>query len=186
MPDTAVGDSDLRELNGAHLPATDQLLRELAEVVRDLREHERSGQARPGDIYSGNLHGWMGERMAQVLARLINSEARLTELEATLERYVGKEPTVAEEMAYLNRCLNAVHAVCALAEKQATRWEHPLPLPEWVATVRKAAGGGHEPEDKDAELAEARAKLEIAERRVEELATENEAYERALGLNEAA
>lgn len=37
-----------------------------------------------------------------------------------------------------------------------------------------------------AELTEAQAKLEIAERRNEELATENEAYERALGLNEAA
>src|SRR6185503_274322 len=35
--------------------------------------------------------------------------ARVADLEATLERYVGKEPTVAEEMAYLNRCLNAVH-----------------------------------------------------------------------------
>ncbi|MFD5678402.1 hypothetical protein, partial [Streptomyces sp. NPDC127040] len=63
------------------------------------------------------------------------------DLAARLAKYEGHEPTVAEEMAYLNRCLNAVHAVCSLAEQQATRWEHPLPLPEWVATVRKAAGG---------------------------------------------
>lgn len=60
---------------------------------------------------------------------------------AELAKYVGHEPTVAEEMAYLNRCLNAVHGVCDEAEKQATRWEHPLPVPEWVATVREAASG---------------------------------------------
>jgi hypothetical protein len=37
-----------------------------------------------------------------------------------------------------------------------------------------------------AEVTELRTKLEIAERRVEELATENAALEKALGLNEAA
>ncbi|WP_030292292.1 hypothetical protein [Streptomyces katrae] len=76
--------------------------------------------------------------------------AKVAELEATLERYVGKEPTVREEMAYLNRCLNAVHDVCREAEKQATRWEQPLPVPEWVSTVRSAAAGEREdrPDDK--------------------------------------
>lgn len=69
-------------------------------------------------------------------------DERVTNLEATLERYVGQEPTVAEEMAYLNRCLNTVRDVCDTAEKQATRWEQPLPVPEWVAAVRHAAGGG--------------------------------------------
>jgi uncharacterized protein YceH (UPF0502 family) len=93
--------------------------------------------------------------------------ARVAELEATLERYVGKEPTVAEEMAYLNRCLNAVLEVCREAEKQATRWEHPLPVPEWVATVRQAASGELPPgievdllallADRDREIAELKA-----------------------------
>ncbi|WP_381801007.1 hypothetical protein [Streptomyces niveus] len=67
--------------------------------------------------------------------------ARVTELETELEKYIGKEPTVADEMAYLRRCLNDVRAVCDGAEKGATRWEHPLPVPEWVAVVRKAANG---------------------------------------------
>jgi hypothetical protein len=69
--------------------------------------------------------------------------ARVAELEATLERYVGKEPTVADEMAYLHRCLNAVFEVCRNAEKQAIRWENPLPVPEWVSDVRSAAAGEH-------------------------------------------
>lgn len=162
--------TEIQRANGAHLPASDRLISELADVVRDLRQHERSGQARPGDLYSGNLHGWMGERMAQVLTRLITSESELAEtrikleiaerqarerdervanLEATLERYVGSEPTVAEEMAYLNRCLNTVLEVCAAAERQATRWELPLPVPEWVAAVRHAASGGVMVEDFD-------------------------------------
>lgn len=69
------------------------------------------------------------------------STNRIAELEAELERYVGKEPTIADEMAYLRRCLNAVYEVCDQAEKQATRWEQPLPVPEWVGVVRQAADG---------------------------------------------
>ena len=73
--------------------------------------------------------------------RADNAEARVTELERELKKYVGAEPTIAEEMAYLGRCLDAVYAVCDQTEKQATRWEHPLPVPEWVVEVRKAADG---------------------------------------------
>lgn len=67
--------------------------------------------------------------------------------------------TIADEMAYLNRCLAAVDAVCTAAEKQATRWEQPLPVPEWVAVVRQAAGGEHPVEDEVAAL-----KVLLAER----------------------
>ena len=65
----------------------------------------------------------------------------IARLQAELKKYVGAEPTIADEMAYLNRCLDAVYAVCDQTEKQATRWEHPLPVPEWIAEVRKAADG---------------------------------------------
>ena len=116
--------------------------------------------------WGGNLAMWIADArddipqllalVTQLRAELTESNAKLeiaegqtrerdervTNLEATLERYVGKEPTVAEEMAYLNRCLNTVHDVCDAAEKQATRWEQPLPVPEWVAAVRHAASGG--------------------------------------------
>lgn len=70
---------------------------------------------------------------------LENETARLN---AELKKYVGQEPTRDEEMAYLSRRLDAVLAVCDQAEKQATRWENSLPVPEWVETVRKAVEGG--------------------------------------------
>lgn len=35
-------------------------------------------------------------------------------------------------------CLTSIAALCDAAEKQATRWEHPLPVPEWVDAVRQA------------------------------------------------
>jgi hypothetical protein len=71
--------------------------------------------------------------------------ARVTELEAERAKYVGVEPTIAEEMAYLSRCLDAVHEACDRAVRQATRWEQPLPIPGWVDTVRAAADGATEP-----------------------------------------
>lgn len=76
------------------------------------------------------------------------AQARIAELEAELAKYVGKEPTIADEMAYLRRCLNAVREVCEQAEKQATRREQPLPVPEWVTTIRQAADG-ERPENPD-------------------------------------
>ncbi|WP_129293169.1 hypothetical protein [Streptomyces lydicus] len=68
--------------------------------------------------------------------------AELARLRAELERYVGAEPTVAEEMQYLNRCLDAVHDVLDEARRGAERWETPLPVPEWVTVVARAANGG--------------------------------------------
>ncbi|MGW1154542.1 hypothetical protein ACWD45_25060 [Streptomyces rubiginosohelvolus] len=71
----------------------------------------------------------------------VTLEQENAQLEAQLEKYVGKEPTVRDEMAYLQRCLNSVLEVCDQAATQATRWENPLPVPEWAIAVRKAATG---------------------------------------------
>lgn len=60
---------------------------------------------------------------------------------AQLERYVGTEPTVAEEMSYLSSCLDAVRAVCDQARQAARRGDQPMPVPEWVAAVEQAANG---------------------------------------------
>ncbi|MFE6903836.1 hypothetical protein ACFVFJ_44645 [Streptomyces sp. NPDC057717] len=68
-------------------------------------------------------------------------DAELAAVRAELAKYVGKEPTIAEEMEHLGRCLNAVYDLCDKAEKQAGRWEHPLPVPAWVEQVRAAADG---------------------------------------------
>lgn len=82
-----------------------------------------------------------GEKRRPLFDKVGEQQARITELEAELVKYVNTEPTIVDEMAYLHRCLNAVHEVCDQAEKQATRWEQPLPVPEWVAVVREAADG---------------------------------------------
>lgn len=50
-------------------------------------------------------------------------------------------PAVFPEKVDLQPRLDSVLALCDDAEKQATRWEHPLPVPEWVGQVRKAAEG---------------------------------------------
>ncbi|MDP5310469.1 hypothetical protein [Streptomyces poriferorum] len=90
-----------------------------------------------------------GEKRRPLVDKVGEQQARITELEAELAKYVGNEPTIADEMAYLRRCLNAVHDVCDQAEKQATRWEQPLPVPDWVAIVREAADGVREDDPDD-------------------------------------
>ena len=112
--------ADANQLTGEDVPAL------LAEVHR-----LRAELARAQENYTAYRIGAEGAK--QMLAN------RVTELETDLKRYVGAEPTIAEQMAYLSRCFLAVHQVCDEAEQQATRWEHPLPVPEWVATVRAAA-----------------------------------------------
>jgi hypothetical protein len=98
---------------------------------RLIGEVEAAGQAR--------LHAENETRIASREAETLR--ARVTELEAEQAKYVGAEPTIAEEMAYLSRCLDTVLDLCTKAEQQATRWEQPLPVPDWVTEVRKAAEG---------------------------------------------
>ncbi|MER5843266.1 hypothetical protein ABT099_23800 [Streptomyces prasinus] len=88
-----------------------------------------------------NAETVLEEDVPALLAELAAVRAERDQAQAELTKYVGKEPTVAEEMAYLNRCLNAVYDLCDEAKRQATRWENPLPVPEWVAAVEKAADG---------------------------------------------
>ncbi|MFI9079171.1 hypothetical protein ACIGW8_22325 [Streptomyces sioyaensis] len=60
-------------LGGAQSARTDFLLR-LGHTVQDCRTHEHGlGE----DLFCGNLYGWMGERMALVLRRLLDAEAEL-------------------------------------------------------------------------------------------------------------
>ncbi|KOT47127.1 MULTISPECIES: hypothetical protein [Streptomyces] len=108
----------------------DFLLR-LGHTVKDCRTHDHGASE---DLFCGNLHGWMGERMALVVRRLLDAEAEL-------EKYISREPTVAEEMQHLRRCLNSVYDLCDKARWDAERWENSLPLPEWVKAVEQAADG---------------------------------------------
>lgn len=84
---------------------------------------------------------WLVAELTEARTKLEIAERRNEELAERLAKYEGHEPTVDEELAYLNRCLNAVQDVCDKAESNATRWEQPLPVPEWVTVVRAAATG---------------------------------------------
>jgi hypothetical protein len=59
-------------------------------------------------------------------------------LRAELAKYVGYEPTVAEEMAELKRGFFAAHEVCDAAARDAGRGTN---VPRWVAAVRAALDG---------------------------------------------
>lgn len=70
---------------------------------------------------------------AAVVARMRDT------LVGELAKYVGAEPTIAEEMAYLSECLNAVHDLCTRA--QAFADQDGRSVPEWIEQVRGAASG---------------------------------------------
>jgi hypothetical protein len=93
--------------------------------------------------YIATCTNWSLDAIAarELLAELAAVRAERDKARTELSKYVGKEPTIAEEMDYISRCLNAVHDVCDAAEKQATRRERPLPVPKWVEQVRAAASG---------------------------------------------
>ncbi|MGX1116344.1 hypothetical protein RKD37_001707 [Streptomyces ambofaciens] len=67
-------------------PATDSLIAGMAKAIRDRREHEHPAWE---DLYCLNLVSWMGERMGPVLRRLLDAEARVTELEAAQQPAEG-------------------------------------------------------------------------------------------------
>ncbi|MEU6340226.1 hypothetical protein ABZ883_04655 [Streptomyces sp. NPDC046977] len=71
-------------LIGDAQPTTNALLVRIAESVRDRREHDHTSQRE--DWYCLNLVGFMGERMAPVLRRLLDAEARIAELETDAVR----------------------------------------------------------------------------------------------------
>lgn len=90
----------------------------------------------------------MTDRIAELEQQLAQARDRVTELETERKKYVGVEPTIAEEMAYLSRCLFAVHDLCDEQEKAARLFE--FPAPEWIAAVRTAVDGLAEATDRPA------------------------------------
>lgn len=148
-PESAEEQRELRQT----LEQRTELLREVQAIAR-----QRMAEAKGRKAYGDRLKAENAELRARVAELLVErhttNEAlsdvaeelrarrdQIAELETERKKYVGVEPTIAEEMAYLSRCLDAVYAVCETAEKQATRWEQPLPVPEWVALIRNAADG---------------------------------------------
>ncbi|NUP46155.1 MAG: hypothetical protein HOW97_02400 [Catenulispora sp.] len=91
--------SEIRTQLGDAKPATDALLVEIAQQVKDRREHNH-GDTADWDWYCLNASGWLGDRMPFVLRRLLDAEAEVERLTAELAKYVGHEPTLAEEAQY--------------------------------------------------------------------------------------
>ncbi|MFD7096571.1 hypothetical protein [Streptomyces xanthophaeus] len=98
----------LAELIGDVQPARVSLLLALGESVRDRRDHDHTTQNE--DWFCTNLAAYMGERMAPVLRRLLNSEAeqarlraRVAELEAERKRG-GCEQCGASPEEWCERC----------------------------------------------------------------------------------
>ncbi|MFC8583344.1 hypothetical protein ACFUGD_02025 [Streptomyces sp. NPDC057217] len=70
--------AEIAGLIGKAKPATDALLVQLGESVRDRLAHDHSTQRE--DWYCMNLTSFMGERMGPVLRRLLDSEAEVQRL----------------------------------------------------------------------------------------------------------
>jgi hypothetical protein len=86
------------------------------------------------------------------------ARARVAELETELKKYVGAEPTIAEEMAYVSRCLFAVYDLCAEAKRTGSLGITPEAVEqaangEWTAdTPRPALPWAHVMDDSDLHL----------------------------------
>ncbi|MFC7794575.1 hypothetical protein [Streptomyces cinereoruber] len=74
--------AQIADLIGEAKPATDALLVQLGESVRDRLAHDHSTQRE--DWYCMNLTSFMGERMGPVLRRLLDAEAEVVRLQTRL------------------------------------------------------------------------------------------------------
>lgn len=72
--------AQVAELIGNARPTTNHLLLEMAQQIRDRREHDHSTAA-DWDWYCLNASGWLGDKAPTVLRRLLDAEARVAELE---------------------------------------------------------------------------------------------------------
>lgn len=84
-------------------------------------------------------------------AGLRRADEHVNAMSEELKRYADGEETpvlwsvynaMHSRAATAEGCITSVLALCDKAEKQATRWEHPLPVPEWVGEVRRAVEHG--------------------------------------------
>lgn len=78
---TGVRADIITALIGDGEPASDSLIKSLADSVRDRREHQHPTWE---DLFCSNLTAWAGERMAPVLRRLLAAEAEVARLSAEL------------------------------------------------------------------------------------------------------
>lgn len=76
--------ADLLQMLGEAKPAQNGLIQQIAESVRDRREHDHTTQRE--DWYCMNLAAFMGERMGPVLRRLLDAESEVERLAAEVDQ----------------------------------------------------------------------------------------------------
>jgi hypothetical protein len=69
----------------------------------------------------------------EYLASLLHATHTHADAEAIIDRFERETPTAAR----LSRVLD----ICDREQRNAMRWENPIPVPEWVAEVQRAALG---------------------------------------------
>lgn len=95
-----------------------------------LPEAQAAARRRLEMIYSGQVPGSVADQIA----------------DAALFAVQGTVAELHRQLADREQRLAAVLDACAAAEHEATRWEDPLPVPDWVAAVRAAATGKPAPD----------------------------------------
>lgn len=81
----------------------------------------------------------------ELAARIVADHNEVIALREQLAKYVGKEPTLRDEMAYLNRCLDAVFGLCREADKDGNTSDGKFT----PAAVLQAASGEREDDPND-------------------------------------
>lgn len=81
--------AEIRAQLGDAQPATDDLLVSFGKSIADRREHDHANAGPDWDWFCLNLSGWLGDKSAPVLRRLLDAEARVAELET--ERHSTNE-----------------------------------------------------------------------------------------------
>lgn len=129
-----------------------------------------------------DLDQLVGVDVPALLVELRRQNARIAELETDLTRYVGHEPTIADEMAYLGRCLDAVHDLCDRAKKRSHEvvtvgeaeqaadgeWTSPTPRPAlpWAHAMDDGDLGGFLDDMVSAAMGRWRSEPEVPDRTV--------------------
>lgn len=136
---------NIADLLGDAKPASTELLISLAKTTQDVRGHEHPQWE---DLYCLNLTSYMGERMAPVLRRLLDAEARVVELETA--------PTTAYRACHDSIVMGLYTTAAAAREhcEAEVRREWSTSVTDLKLWWREDEDTVDQPEDGEAELIE--------------------------------
>ncbi|MFD9630147.1 hypothetical protein [Streptomyces violascens] len=111
---------------------------ELADAYRDEVRAEVAA-----DVHRAGLPSFPAGERPELVAKTVRAvDVRIAEQGTEAPYGVAARPlTPHAELAQVRARLNAVLDICDREERNAVRWENPIPVPEWVAEVQRAALG---------------------------------------------